>query len=111
MLVREVRGFDDQIVEALQGPNPEIHYEAVIASGNWGIDAAWPHVSAIATSEQTDKALLLAAIQAVADIRPHEAAHTLGDLADSDDEDIVTAVEEAMALARLSDEDDEVNDE
>ena len=108
--MRFVPGFEDQVLESLDSADPEIHYEAVIASGNWGIDAAWPHVLAIATSEQADKALLLAAIQALADIRPHEAADTLDDLADSDDEDIVTAVEEARAFARLSDEDDEVND-
>ncbi len=64
------------------------------------------------TSKQANKALLIAAIEAVADIRPHEAVHVLGDLADSDSEDIVTAVEEAMAVAKeLSDEDDEMNDE
>ena len=50
--------------------------------------------------------MLLAAISAVASIRPHEAAEILEDLADSDDEDIA-AVDEAMAMAHgLSDEDE-----
>lgn len=59
--MRFVRGFEDQILEALDNANPDIHYEAVIAAGDWGIDDAWPHVPALVTSERTDKALLLAA--------------------------------------------------
>jgi len=63
---------------------------------------------------ETEKALRLAAIDAVASIRPQEAVEILDDLADSDDEDIVAAVDEAMALATASPEDaedDEFNDE
>ena len=53
--------------------------------------------------------MLLAAIEAVAGIRPHEAAGILHDLTDSDDEDIVNAVFEAAAMAEgLSGEDDEL---
>ena len=104
--MRFVRGFDEQILEALDTKNPDIHYEAVLAAGNWEVDAAWPHVAALVTSGNTDKSLLLAAIDAVASIRPHEAAEILQDLADSDDEDIVAAVDEAMTMAHgLSDED------
>ena len=97
--MRFVRGFDEQILEALDSKNPDLHCEAVLAAGNWAVDAAWPHVAALVTSEETDKPLLLAAIEAVASIRPHEAAAILADLADADDEDIVAAVEEAMAMA------------
>ena len=69
---------------------------------------AWPHVTALVTSGGTDKSLLLAAIEAVASIRPQEAAGILSDLTDSDDEDIVDAVFEATAMAAgLSDEDDD----
>jgi len=35
-----VRGFDDQILEALKSADPEIHYEAVEAAGAWGLAAA-----------------------------------------------------------------------
>ena len=97
--MRFVRGFEKQILEALDSTNPAIHCEAVLAAGNWAVDAAWPHVAALVTSGETDKPLLLAAIDAVASIRPHEAAELLDDLADSDDEDIVAAVEDAMAMA------------
>jgi hypothetical protein len=104
--MRFVRGFDEQILEALDSKNPDIHYEAVCAAGTWEVDAAWPHITALVTSGKTDKPLLLAAIEAVARIRPQEAAEILNDLTDSDDADVVEAVFEAMAEG-LSDEDDE----
>ena len=106
--MRVVRGFDAQILEALDTANQDIRYEAVVAAGHWAVDAAWPHVAALVTAGDTDKALLLAAIDAVASIRPHEAAAILEDLADSADEEIVAAVDEAMAHG-FSDE-DEVDD-
>ena len=107
--MRFVRGFEEQILEALHSRNPDIHYEAVCAAGTWEVDAAWPHIRALVTSGETDKPLLLAAIEAVAGIRPHEAAGILHNLTDSDDEDIVDAVFEATAMAGgLSAEDDEL---
>ena len=85
--MRFVRGFDEQILEGLESTNPDIRYEAVLAAGNWEMDAAWQHVAALVTSKSTDKPLLLAAIDAMASIRPHVAAEILNDLTDSDDED------------------------
>ena len=109
--MRFVRGFDEQILEALDSKEPHIHYEAVLAAGNWEVDAAWPHIAALVISGDTGKSLLLAAIEAVATIRPHEAVEILEGLADSDDEDIVAAVDEAMAMAHgLSDEDEDEDD-
>jgi hypothetical protein len=108
--MRFVRGFDVQIREALDSANPDIHYEAVIAAGNCGVDAAWPHAAALVTSGKTEKSLLLAAIDAVASIRPHDAPELLADLADSDDEDIADAVHEALAMAEGPSGEDE-NDE
>ncbi len=113
--MRSVPGFDNQILEALESDNQDVHYHAVCAAGNWEVDAAWSHVSGLVTSEDTDKPLLLAAIDAVAGIRPQEAGVVLVDLTDSNDEDIVEAAYEAMAIAEgLSgdqlddDEDDEL---
>jgi hypothetical protein len=108
--MRFVRGFDEQIREALDNKNPDIHCEAVLAAGTWGVEAAWPHVAALVTSDKTPKALLLAAIEAVPSIRPQEAGELLRELTDSDDEDIVEAAYEALAMAEGpsdSDEDDE----
>ncbi len=107
-----VRGFDAQILDALESANPDIHYEAVIAAGTWAVDAAWRHVAAHVTSGEPDKALMLAAIDAVAGIRPREARAILSDLTDSDDEDIVEAVHEALAMAEAqSDVEDDDHDE
>ena len=94
--MRWIRGFDVQIREALDSEKEEICYEAVCAAGNWAIDAAWSHVTALVTSKNTDKALRLAAIDAVASVRPQEAGMILVDLTDADDEDIVGAAYEAI---------------
>src|ERR1035438_9992237 len=103
--MRHVRGFDEQIVEALESADPLIHYEAVCAAGTWEIDAAWPHVVALLAAPGIDKDLLIAAMHAVAGIRPGEAGVLLVDLAGSPDEDIAEAASEAMTEAeRLSDD-------
>lgn len=112
-----VRGFDEQILSALKSPNAAIRACAVSAAGAWQVQAAWPYVAALVTSPGTDKALLLAAIDAVAGIRPEEAPGVLADLVESDDEDIAEAVFEALAVAEgdsdgedEDDEDDEDDD-
>jgi hypothetical protein len=95
-----VKGFDNPIVEALNSTNPDIQYEAVVAAGNWEIGAAWPQIVRL-LAESTDKPLLLAAIEAAAAIRPDEARRVLGDLCESDDDEIVDAVREAIEIARV----------
>lgn len=107
--MRWVRGFDEQTLLALKSDDPEIHLEAVHAAGNWELDAAWPHIVELVKDAHTPKPLLLAAISAVGSIRPAEAGEILVDLADSDDEEIVEAADEAMAEAEIAsyEEDDE----
>lgn len=103
--MRFVCGFNDQILEAMRSKNQDMHYQAVCAAGNWEIDAAWSHIAGLVTAEETDKVLRLAAIDAVAFIRPHEAVDILADLTDSEDEDIAEAACEAMDMAEgISDE-------
>ena len=87
--MRYIRGFNPQILEALESGDEDIHYEAVCAAGTWEVDAAWSHIAGLATSELTEKSLRLAAIEAVVSIRPQEAADILSELALSDDDDIV----------------------
>jgi hypothetical protein len=99
--MRFLRGFDEQILESLQSENPDIHYEAVCAAGNWEVDAAWPHVSNLALSEGTDKLLRMAAIEAVGSIRPVEASEILLRLIRHEDEEIADAAEEAMGMAQM----------
>ena len=107
--MRWVRGFDDQILEALKSGDAEIQCEAIQAAGNWGLTAAWSHILALVRDAATPKSVLLAAIGAVASISPAEARSVLVDLADSDDEEIAEAVDEAIAMAETvsDDEDDE----
>jgi hypothetical protein len=107
-----VPGFDDQILEALEGEDEGVRYHAVVAAGSWGLDAAWPHVADVLASETEDKALLLAAIEASSSIRPEEAGAILVELTHSEDEDIVEAAHEAMAMAEgLSGFDEDLVDE
>jgi hypothetical protein len=107
--MRWVRGFDDQILEALKSADPDIHYEAVEAAGNWELDGAWSHVVDLVHDAGAPKPLLLAAIGAVASIRPVDAREILQDLADSDDEEIAEAADEAIMMAEVpsGEEDDE----
>jgi hypothetical protein len=56
-------------------------------------------VSALVEDPATPKPLLIAAIEAVGGIRPKEATDLLVDFADSDDEDIAEAADEAMMVA------------
>jgi len=106
-----VHGFEDEILEALHSPNEDIHYQAVVAAGEREVKGAWRHIVSLLASRTTDKALLLAAIGAVATIRPDEAREVLDDLAGSDDPEVVEAVHEALTTARgLSEEGDEDED-
>src|ERR1022692_1696893 len=103
-----VRGFDQQILEALKNSDPGSHYHAVRAAGTWEVEAAWPHVAALADSD-TNKPLRLAAIEALGTIRPLDSVEILANLADSEDPDIAEAAGEAMSMAEgmLDDEDDD----
>lgn len=109
--MNHVSGFDAEIVEALGSTDPDIRYEAVTAAGNWEVEAAWPQVSALVTAGDTEKELLLAAIEAVANIRPLEAGPLLVDLVHSEDEDIVETAHEAMSMAEGMLADDEFDGE
>jgi hypothetical protein len=94
-----IRGFDRQILEALASDDDLVHYHAVNAAGNWEVAGAWRHIKELVTAGDTDKALLLAAIDAIVSLRPEEASLVLGDFLDSDDQDIVDAVYEALSMA------------
>jgi hypothetical protein len=109
--MRFIRGFNKQILESLRSQNADMHYHAVCAAGNWEIDAAWPHIAALVASEETEKELRLAAIEAAAFILPHKASEMLRPLLHSEDEDIVGAVHESLAMAGELDEEEEDDDE
>jgi len=91
----------------LESTDSDIHYEALMAAGNWEVDAAWPHVVTLVQDPDTPKELLIAAIGAAGSIRPKEAGMVLVDLADSGDEDIADAAAEAISMAEAADAEDE----
>lgn len=93
--MRYVKGFESQILEALKSSERDIEFHAVQAAGNWEIDAAWPHIARLVTEPDTEKEMLLAAIEAAVLIRPGE-AEILDPLLDSGDEDIAEAANDAM---------------
>jgi len=106
--MRFIRGFDPQILEALESGDPNLELQAVCAAGNWELNAAWEHVADLAASEYTEKGLRLAAIEAIAMIDPPASGDILGELLESDDEEIVDAASEALGFAAaLADEDEE----
>lgn len=92
-------GFDEQILEELESKNPDIHYQAVHAAGNWEIEGAWTHIVSLVGSDLTEKSLRIAAIEAAGRIRPQDASLLLSELADSDDEDIAEAAMDAIDMA------------
>jgi HEAT repeat protein len=110
--MKEIGGFENEILEALGNSDPEIHYQAVVAAGARELDAAWPHVLALAQDPGTEKDLRIAAIEAIGNIRPEEAHELLLELSHADDEDIAAAAEEALSfLGELEDDEEEEEDE
>jgi uncharacterized protein (UPF0147 family) len=102
-----VQGFDKEIVEALDNRNADIHFQAVRAAGTKEVAAAWPHVKKLMNSETTAKRLRLAAIHAAGAINMKEAEPKLHELADSEDEEIAEAADEALMMANPYAGDDE----
>ncbi len=97
--MRFIKGFDQEVLTSIKSDDPEIEYQAVWAAGNWEVNAAWPHIASLVSSQKTNKPLLLAAIEAAATIRPSEAPSLLHDLFDSGDQDIIDSVHEAIQTA------------
>lgn len=105
--MKSIRGFDDEILKALKNKDGEIRAEAAEAAGNWRLAAAWPMIRSILTSRTQPKNLLLAAIDAVASIKPEEARTLLEEFTTSEDEDIREAALDALAMANPENEFDD----
>ena len=106
-----IPGFEDEILESLRSSDEEVERNAVLAAGDQRVDDAWPHIVALIDSNDTPKAILLAAIDAVVNIRPEEAMEVIGELAESDDEDISEAAMDALALVDDFDEEFDEDDD
>jgi len=102
--------FDQQILEALESDDPELHFEAVRAAGAQELRPAWPHIQGLLTPK-TEKDLLLAAMEAAAYVNPQEAAELLAEFSQSKDADIAAAAEEALSIVEIMDDDNDEFDE
>jgi hypothetical protein len=111
--MRYLPGFEPQILESLKSKNPLIHREAIHAAGDYEVSAAWPHIEALLVSESTPRELLLAAIEAAESVNPIESKPILSELADSEDEEIADAADEALLMAynEPGEEEDEEEDD
>ncbi|MEJ5347835.1 MAG: HEAT repeat domain-containing protein [Desulfosoma sp.] len=98
--MRWLEGFDKEILESLQSEDPDILYQAVCAAGAWGVSGAAPVLQKILESDEIDEDLFFATLEAVGTVMPERATELLGDLLNSDDPEIVDAVEEALSTAR-----------
>lgn len=126
--MRFVRGFEEEILEALKTDNPPVLREAILAAGSWEISEAWPLVRRMLRSghraedlapgnPEMATALILAAIHSAAGLGGDEGLILLENLMaeledpgealergkelDADEEDLFYAVEEALELAYL----------
>lgn len=121
--MRFVPGFDDEIVEALGDDDAKILYQALCAAGDQGVDGAWPYVRRLVLAAASgapilpddpdaEWSILLAAMNAVASIRPLEAHETLSGLVESDDEDISEAALDVLVMVEglWMDEDEDEDD-
>ena len=111
--MKSIRGFDNEILQALKSEDGEIRAEAAEAAVNWRLAPAWPVIRSILTGGGQPKGVLLPSIEAAASIQPEEARPLLEEFTDSEDEDIIEAAEDALAMANAENEfdDDEFDDE
>jgi hypothetical protein len=108
--MNHVAGFEKEILESLNNPDPDVHCRAITAAGAWEVSAAWPHIKAIARDTKTSKSLLLAALDAICGLRPPDAEDILVELSESADEDIREAASDSLMMVRGM-QDDDLDDE
>jgi len=104
--MRFVRGFDEQIIEELDNKNPEFHSEAALARGSWALKPRG-HTSLPLSIRTEPQASASGGNWSSRQHSSREASKVLSRLSESDNEGLVEAVHEALAMAEEpSDEDD-----
>ena len=110
--MRFVPGFEAEIVEALESDDPMTLFQAVEASRDQAVPQAWPRIRELAQTAASGippipqhpglgRSLVMAAMHAVAMIRPDKAEEMLGPFIDSDDEDLAEAAMGALDVAEV----------
>ena len=95
--MRFLKGFDTEIMEALNDPDPQILAEAIRAAANWEVNGAWRKIARILSEKNLPKPVALACIRAVGMLRPNQVERLLDRFSKSRDPDIASAVEAASA--------------
>lgn len=90
-----VRGFEPDLLNVLRTGDGDLLYEAVRAAGNAEVVEAAPILEAFALSEETDRDVRLEAIAALPSVDP-ECFDLLDELAESTDEQVRGAAEQAL---------------
>lgn len=94
-----VPGFSNEVLESLNDPDEDVRFEAVRAAGLREIRAAWPDVARLFRSPDTDRELLLAAIEASVGVRGKATIEYLDDLSASEDKEIAMMAADATSMA------------
>lgn len=92
-------GFEDEILEAVRSDDRDVRYQGVVAAGRAEVREAWPYIRPLLLGPTDDRALLLAAVEAVVGVRPEAAGAVLAPLVDSDDPEVVEAAEDSAEAA------------
>lgn len=93
-----VGGFDRQILAALDDDDPRIEREAILAAGHQSVGEAFPKILALAKSEEAERALRLAAVEALSGYDSTAAIETLHTLAEHEDEEIAELAEYGLSF-------------
>ena len=99
-----VRGFEPELLDVLRTGDGDLLYEAVRAAGNAEVVEAAPILEAFALSEETDRDVRLEAIAALPSVDP-ECFDLLDELAESTDEQVRGAAEQALEELQMFGED------
>ena len=96
--MRFVPGFENQILEALGSDDPDTEFQAICAADVWQLDPAWGHVLDRARNNETEKYLRMAALEAMASIRPDAAAEIIAGLGEFEDEEMNELADEILGM-------------
>ncbi len=120
--MRFVQGFEAEIVEALESADPMTLFQAVQAARDQGVLQAWPRIRELVRTAASGlplipehpglgRSIVMAAMHAVAMIRPDKAEEMLSPFIDSNDEDLADAAMGALDVAGVFlDEEEEAAD-
>ncbi len=110
-----VQGFEKEILAALKSDDEKIFYEAVCSAGTQELADAWPTIETLLKDGDTEKSLLIAALEASITVNPSEAVDILMEYSEHEDEEVAEAAEDALgmltAMTGALDEDDDLEGE